>query len=101
MPTSVDSLVAILLRTHQVQSLVLDISFQLVDAKSQLQTTITSEAEYYALSQAMRALLPIPSLLFEMLQHIQIPEPMKQSANNLQTYVHEDNNPWYPSCEKC
>ena len=64
-------------------------------AKSQLQTTIalsTGEAEYYALSQAMRALLPIRSLLMEMIGFIQLPKDLKQCAENLQTYAYEDNS---------
>ena len=62
--------------------------------KSQLIPTIclsTAESEYYALSQSMRVLLPIRSLLIEMVEHIDFPPHLRLFDNNLLTTTHEDN----------
>jgi hypothetical protein len=67
--------------------------------KSQLQTTIslsTSEAEYYALSQAMRAVLPVREFLKEIITGLDLPsEYLKFDSSmfkNFETTVHEDNS---------
>ena len=62
--------------------------------KSQLQPTIalsTGEAEYYALSQSMRALLPIYYTLEEFFSIVQAPCPFHKLASNLTTVVRVDN----------
>lgn len=62
-----------------------------VMSKSSLQTSIaqsTGEAEYIALSQALRTLLPIRQALQELLQVINAPG----HASTFHSYVHEDNN---------
>jgi hypothetical protein len=65
-------------------------------AKSGLQTSIaqsTGEAEYIALSQALRALLPIHHTLAEILITIKIDTNFDTSVKNqFITQVHEDNN---------
>ena len=64
-------------------------------SKSQLQTTIslsTAEAEYYALSQAMRAVIPIRELAIEVLSFIKLPPKFEQMAKSLTTTILEDNN---------
>ena len=64
-------------------------------SKSQLQTTIslsTAEAEYYALSQAMRAVIPIRELAIEVLSHVNLPKPYQTMAQSLTTTIFEDNN---------
>ena len=70
--------------------------------KSQLQSTIalsTSEAEYGALSQAMRAIIPIRETLLEMIQSVDMVDANNKwpfgSRDNLcsfKTVVHEDNS---------
>ena len=62
--------------------------------KSQLQATIalsTSEAEYYSLSQSMRALLPIRSLLLEFFKIVKAPAPFDSFSNDIATTVYVDN----------
>ena len=62
--------------------------------KSQLQPTIalsTAEAEYYALSQAMRVLLPIRDLLKELITIVSVPEPFRSASHMIHSTVHEDN----------
>jgi hypothetical protein len=64
-------------------------------SKSQLQTTIalsTAEAEYYALSQAMRAVIPIREIALEVLNFINIPKNLQSQAKSLTTTILEDNN---------
>lgn len=64
-------------------------------AKSQLQTTValsTSEAEYYALSQAMRTVLPLRELLLEIVNNIEIPKHLKTSSSNIVSTMFEDNS---------
>ena len=68
--------------------------------KTNLQTSIaqsTGEAEYIALSHALRALLPIRSTLLELLAAIDLPSSLKVSVpssvlSHFKTLVHEDNN---------
>ena len=63
--------------------------------KSQLQTSIalsTAESEYYALSQATRTVLPIRSLLIEILNNIDVPESLRLTDSTLSTTFHEDNS---------
>jgi hypothetical protein len=70
--------------------------------KSQLQTTIalsTSEAEYGALSQSMRATLPIRDTMLEILETVdmkdlnnQRPFGTRQDLLKFQTTFHEDNS---------
>ena len=70
--------------------------------KSQLQSTIalsTSEAEYGALSQAMRAVIPIRETLLEMIEVVDMvdangkhPFGMKDRLTKFQTVIHEDNS---------
>ncbi|GFH50768.1 hypothetical protein CTEN210_07244 [Chaetoceros tenuissimus] len=60
--------------------------------KSQLMDCIclsTAEAEYYALSQAMRALIPVRTLLKEMCLSLNVPE--FTNPDSILTTVHEDN----------
>ena len=62
--------------------------------KSQLQPSIalsTSESEYYSLSQCMRSLLPIRSLLLEFFDVVDAPAPFDAFAPNIQTVVFVDN----------
>jgi len=62
--------------------------------KSQLMPTIclsTAESEYYALSQAMRALIPTRALILEMLESIDFPSHLHSLSNQLRATVHEDN----------
>ena len=62
--------------------------------KSQLQPTIalsTAEAEYYSLSQAMRALLPIRSTLKEFFGIVQAPVRFTSLSNYIPTTVYVDN----------
>ena len=69
--------------------------------KSQLQTTIalsTSEAEYGALSQAMRVIIPLRETLLEMIRTVDAVDPQmkrpfgsKEDLLNFKTIVHEDN----------
>ena len=64
-------------------------------AKSQLQTTIalsTSESEYYALSQAMRALLPIHSLILEVIKSVAVPKHLINENNKIKVTLYEDNS---------
>ncbi|GFH62197.1 hypothetical protein CTEN210_18673 [Chaetoceros tenuissimus] len=60
--------------------------------KSQLMDCIclsTAEAEYYAFSQAMRALIPVRTLLKEMCLSLNVPE--FTNPDSILTTVHEDN----------
>jgi hypothetical protein len=62
--------------------------------KSQLQSTIalsTAEAEYYALSQLMRSLLPICRILEELIQHVAIPKSFSIPSSKIHATVYEDN----------
>ena len=62
--------------------------------KSQLQPTIalsTAEAEYYSLSQAMRALLPIRSTLYEFFSIVKAPAPFASLSSDIPTTVFCDN----------
>ena len=62
--------------------------------KSQLQATIalsTTESEYYALSQAMRVLLPIRALVIEMVSMITFPRHLQVLTNTFTATVYEDN----------
>ena len=62
--------------------------------KSQLQATIalsTAESEYYALSQAMRVLLPIRALVIEMVSMITFPRHLQVLTNTFTATVYEDN----------
>ena len=64
-------------------------------AKSRLQSTIalsTSESEYYALSQAMRTVLPLRELLSEIIQSIDVPSHLQISASSISSTVFEDNS---------
>ena len=70
--------------------------------KSQLQSTIalsTSEAEYGALSQSMRAIIPVRETLLEIIETVEaVDSQMKRPFGNkdklrsFKTVVHEDNN---------
>ena len=70
--------------------------------KSQLQSTIalsTSEAEYGALSQAMRSIIPIREMLLEMIKAVDMVDVKKRcpfgnqdNVCSFQTIVHEDNS---------
>ena len=71
-------------------------------SKSGLQTSIaqsTGEAEYIALSQALRTLLPIRNTLEEILKVIEVSikfptaiQTQSQAIHQFETDVHEDNN---------
>eukprot|EP01083_Nonionella_stella_P274358 931200_1 len=70
--------------------------------KSQLQTTIalsTSEAEYGALSSAMRVVLPIRDVVLELLNYVDLVDshgtsifPETSDPSTFETFIHEDNN---------
>jgi hypothetical protein len=63
--------------------------------KSQLQTSIalsTGESEYSALSQSMRALLPLRELVLEIISNVDIPKPLCSMNSTIQSNVHEDNS---------
>ena len=70
--------------------------------KSQLQSTIalsTSEAEYGALSQSMRALLPIRETMMEIIGAVDMVDSngsavfgSREDLSNFETRVHEDNS---------
>ena len=62
--------------------------------KSQLMPSIclsTAEAEYYSLSLAMRALLPVKTLLEEMMAKFSVPKGM--AVSKIISTAHEDNTP--------
>ena len=62
--------------------------------KSQLQSSIvlsTSESEYYSLSQCMRSLLPIRSILIEFFSVVEASAPFHALAVNIPTVVFVDN----------
>ena len=73
-----------------------------ITCKSQLQSTIalsTSEAEYGALSQAMRTLIPIRETLLEIIKTVDMvdatgkhPFGNRTTISSFQTVVHEDNS---------
>ena len=73
-----------------------------IQCKSQLQTTIalsTSEAEYGALSQAMRTLLPIREIILEFIEHVKLVDVKEryifkspEHAKNFTTTIYEDNS---------
>ena len=61
--------------------------------KSKLQPSIalsTGEAEYYSLSQAMRALLPIKAILAELFSFVIVPAPFESLSQNIATMVYVD-----------
>ena len=63
-------------------------------AKSHLIPTIclsTAESEYYGLSQAMRALLPLKRMLVEWIQNVSMPKHLAPDGHRVHTKVHEDN----------
>ena len=63
--------------------------------KSQLQRTIalsTAESEYNALSQALRALLPLRELLFEFASAVQLSSIYRQVRAPFQAVLYEDNS---------
>ena len=62
--------------------------------KSQLQPSIalsTSESEYYSLSQCIRSLLPIRSILLEFFNVVKAPAPFAVLAETIPTVVFVDN----------
>jgi len=62
--------------------------------KSQLCSTIalsTAESEYYSLSLAMRALLPIRNLLLEMIANLNVPDSFRAPTGSFAVTVFEDN----------
>ena len=64
-------------------------------SKSQLQTTIslsTSEAEYYALSQAMRAVIPIRALVMEVVMNLALTKFYEKGSHSIKTIMYEDNS---------
>ena len=63
-------------------------------SKSQLIPTIclsTAESEYYSLSQSMRALLPIQSLITEFMQTVDVPRALRNVGQKVHATAHEDN----------
>jgi hypothetical protein len=73
-----------------------------ISAKSQLQSTIalsTSEAEYGALSQAMRMILPIREAMIELIEHVEAKDDLgnfpfgpRDELLKFKTTIHEDNS---------
>ena len=62
--------------------------------KSQLIPTIclsTAESEYYSLSQSMRALLPIQSLVSEFMERVDVPVDLRGVEKVVHATAHEDN----------
>ena len=51
----------------------------------------TAEAEYYALSQAMRVVLPLRALLLEIFTHVHLPKVLLPLDSQFTATVHEDN----------
>ena len=63
--------------------------------KSQLQSSIalsTAEAEYVALSQSLRVLLPMQELLTEIIEHVDVPSEFYSVDSTIRATVFEDNN---------
>jgi hypothetical protein len=63
--------------------------------KSQLQSSITlstAEAEYVALSQSLRVLLPMQELLTEIIEHVDVPSEFNSVDSTIRATVFEDNN---------
>ena len=73
-----------------------------IQCKSQLQSTIalsTSEAEYCALSQAMRTLIPIREIILEFIEHVKLVDVndkyifnTPEQAKEFTTTIYEDNS---------
>ena len=62
--------------------------------KSQLIPTIclsTAESEYYALSQSMRALLPLQSIVEEFMNVVDVPTALRNVNRRVHATAHEDN----------
>ena len=63
--------------------------------KSQLQSCIalsTAEAEYVALSQSVRVLLPMKELLLEIIDNVDVPTEFSSVKSTVKATVFEDNN---------
>ena len=63
--------------------------------KSQLQSSIalsTAEAEYVALSQSLRVLLPMQELFAEIVEHVDVPPDFRSIESTIKATVFEDNN---------
>ena len=63
--------------------------------KSQLQSSIalsTSEAEYVALSQSLRVILPMQQLLNKIITHVDVPPEFHSIDSTIRATVFEDNN---------
>ena len=63
--------------------------------KSQLQSCIalsTAEAEYVALSQSLRVVLPMKEMLLEIMEHVDVPSDLKGMKSTIRATVFEDNN---------
>ena len=63
--------------------------------KSQLQSSValsTAEAEYVALSQSVRVLLPMQDLLLEIIHHVNVPAEFSSVDSTVRATVFEDNN---------
>ena len=63
--------------------------------KSQLQSSIalsTAEAEYVALSQSLRVLLPMQELLAKIIEHVDVPPTIRSNESTIKAMVFEDNN---------
>ena len=73
-----------------------------IQCKSQLQSTIalsTSEAEYCALNQAMRTLIPIREIILEFIEHVRLVDVKERyifksskHVKNFTTTIYEDNS---------
>ena len=51
----------------------------------------TMESEYYSLSQSMRALLPIKSIVEEFMQQVNVPNHLRGVGQRVHATTHEDN----------
>ena len=63
--------------------------------KSKLQSSIalsTTEAEYVALSQSLRLLLPMQELLAKIIEHVDVPPTIRSNESTIKAMVFEDNN---------
>ena len=52
----------------------------------------TAEAEYVALSQSLRVLLPMQELLTEIIEHVDVPSEFNSVDSTIRAPVFEDNN---------
>ena len=52
----------------------------------------TAEAEYFALSQSLRVLLPMQEFLLDIIKHVDVRRPFKSIDSVVKATLFEDNN---------